>query len=71
LPLALVVAHRWVQAIDAITVIHLTICNNNENNFLSTRKYSARLTHLKLKQSDTKDYARLSFSGLADLFANE
>jgi hypothetical protein len=49
LPLVLVVAHRRVQAVDAITVVHLTICNNNENNALSTRKYSARLTHLKPK----------------------
>jgi hypothetical protein len=49
LPLVLVVAHRRVQAVDAITVVHLTICNNNENNALSMRKYSARLTCLKPK----------------------
>jgi hypothetical protein len=49
MPLVLVVAHRRVQAVDAITVVHLTICNNNENNALSTRRYSARLTYLKLK----------------------
>jgi hypothetical protein len=71
LSLVLVVAHRRVQAVDAITVVHLTICNNNGNNALSTRKYSARLTRLKLKQSDTKEYARLSFSELADSFAKE
>jgi hypothetical protein len=49
LSLVLVVAHRRVQAVNAITVVHLTICNNNGNNALSTRKYSARLTRLKLK----------------------
>jgi hypothetical protein len=49
LPLVLVVAHRRVQAIDVITVVHLTIYNNNGNNALSTRKYSARLIHLKPK----------------------
>jgi hypothetical protein len=49
MPLVLVVAHRRVQAVDAISIIHLTICNNNRNNALSTRKYSARLTCLKLK----------------------
>jgi hypothetical protein len=49
LPLVLVVAHRRIQAVDAIPVIHLTICNNNGNNTLSTRKYSVRLTRLKLK----------------------
>jgi hypothetical protein len=69
LPLVLIVAHHRVQAVDAITVIHLTICNNNGNNALSMRKYSARLTCRKLKSSDTKEYARLSFSGLADSFA--
>jgi hypothetical protein len=71
MPLVLVVAHRRVQAVDTITVIHLTICNNNGNNALSTRKYSARLTCLKLKSSDTKEYAMLSFRRLADLFAKE
>jgi hypothetical protein len=49
MPLVLVVAHRRIQAVDAITVVHLIICNNNGNNALSMRKYSARLTHLKLK----------------------
>jgi hypothetical protein len=49
MPLVLVVAHRRVQAVDAITVVYLTICNNNRNNALSTRKYSARLTRLKQK----------------------
>jgi hypothetical protein len=47
--LVLVVAHCRVQAVDAIIIVHLTICNNNENNALSMRKYSARLTRLKLK----------------------
>jgi hypothetical protein len=69
LPLVLVVTHRWIQAVDAIAVVHLTIYNINGNNTLSTRKYSARLTRLKPKQSDTKEYARLSFSGLANSFA--
>jgi hypothetical protein len=49
MPLVLVVAHRRVHAVDAIIVVHLTICNNNKNNVLSTRKYSARLTCLKPK----------------------
>jgi hypothetical protein len=48
MPLVLVVAHRKVQTVDAITVVHLTIRNNNENNALSTRRYSARLTRLKV-----------------------
>jgi hypothetical protein len=48
MPLVLVVAHRMIQAVDAITVVHLTICNNNGNNALSMRKYTARLTLLKL-----------------------
>jgi hypothetical protein len=50
MPLVLVVAHRKVQIVDAITVIHLTICNNNGNNTLSMRKYSSRLTRLKLNK---------------------
>jgi hypothetical protein len=49
MPLVLVVAHHRVQAVDAIAVVHLTICNSNGNNVLSMRRYSARLTHLKLK----------------------
>jgi hypothetical protein len=49
MPLVLVVAHRRVQAVDAISVVHLTIYNNNRNNALSTRKYSVRLTRLELK----------------------
>jgi hypothetical protein len=49
LPLVLVVAHRRVQTVNAITIVHLTICNNNGNNALSTRKYSARLTRLNQK----------------------
>jgi hypothetical protein len=49
LSLVLVVAHCRVQAVDVITVVHLTICNNNGINALSTRKYSARLTRLKPK----------------------
>jgi hypothetical protein len=35
MPLVLVVVHRRVQAVDAITVVHLTIYNNNGNNALS------------------------------------
>jgi hypothetical protein len=49
MPLVLVVAHRRIQTVDAISIVHLTIYNNNGNNALSTRKYSAILTHLKLK----------------------
>jgi hypothetical protein len=59
LPLVLVVAHHWVQTVDAIPIIHLTICNNNGNNALSTRRYSARLSHYKLEINDTKEHARL------------
>jgi hypothetical protein len=68
LPLVLVVTHRRIQTVDAIAVVHLTICNNNGNNALSTRRYSARLTRLKPKISDTKEHARLSLVGLADSF---
>jgi hypothetical protein len=59
LPLVLVVAHHRVQTVDAITIIHLTIYNNNGNNALSTRRYSARLTHHKPEINDIKEYARL------------
>jgi secreted Zn-dependent insulinase-like peptidase len=69
LPLVLVVTHRRIQAVNAIAVVHLTIYNNNGNNALSTRRYSARLTHLKLEISDTKKHARLSLVGLADSVA--
>jgi hypothetical protein len=69
LPLVLVVAHRRIQAVNAIAVIHLTICNYNGKNALSTRKYSARLTRLKLEISDIKWHVRLFLVGLADSFA--
>jgi hypothetical protein len=69
LPLVLVVAHRWIQVVNAIAVVHLTICNNNVNNVMSTRRYSARLTRLKPKISDTKEHARLSLVGLANSVA--
>jgi hypothetical protein len=59
LPLVLVVAHHWIQAVNVVAIVHLTICNNNGNNALSTRRYSARLTYLKLKINGTKKYARL------------
>jgi hypothetical protein len=59
LPLVLVIAHRQVQTVDAIPIVHLTICNNNGNNALSIRRYSARLTRQKLEINDTKEYARL------------
>ena len=62
MPLVLVVAHSWVETVDAVTIVHLTIYNNNGNKALSMRMYSARLTRLKQKISDTKEYARLSFS---------
>jgi hypothetical protein len=67
--MVLVVVHRWINTVDAVTIVHLTIYNNNGNKALSTRIYSAKLIHLKLKYCDTKEYARLSFSGLADSFA--
>jgi hypothetical protein len=69
MPLVLVVAHRWIQAVNAVAVVHLNICNNNGNNALSTRRYSTRLTHLKPKISDTKEHARLSLVGLANSVA--
>jgi hypothetical protein len=69
LPLVLVVAHLRIQAINAKVIVHLTIYNNNGNNALSTRRYSARLTRLKPEISDTKEHARLSLVGLADSFA--
>jgi hypothetical protein len=68
-PLVLIVAHRRIQTTEAISIVHLAIYNNNENKALSTSRYSARLTHLKWKESDTKVDARLSLSGLADSFA--
>jgi hypothetical protein len=58
LPMVLVVAHHWIQTVDAATIVHLTICNNNGNNALSTRRYSARLTRHKPEIKDTKEYAR-------------
>jgi hypothetical protein len=64
--MVLVVAHRWIQTVNEIAKVHLTICNNNGNNALSTRRYSARLTRLKPELSDTKEHARLSLVGLAD-----
>jgi hypothetical protein len=68
LPLVLVVPYRRIQVVNAIAVVHLTICNNNRNNALSTGRYSARLTRLKPKISDTKEHVRLSLVGLAGLF---
>jgi hypothetical protein len=67
LPLVLVVSHRRIQAVNAIAVVHLTICNNNGNNALSTRRYSARLTRLKPEISDTKEHAGLSLVGVSGL----
>jgi hypothetical protein len=49
MPLVLIVAHRRIQAVDAISIIHLPIYSNNGNNALSMRRYSAKLTRLKLK----------------------
>jgi hypothetical protein len=69
LPLVLVVAHHRIQAVNAIVVVYLTIYNNNGNNALSIRRYSARLTHLKPEISDTKGHARLSLVGLTDSVA--
>ena len=50
--------HGGIEAILAIAVIDGTICNNG-NETLSTRRYSARLTHHKPEINDSKDYARL------------
>jgi hypothetical protein len=47
--MVLIVTHSLVETVDAISIVHLAIYNNNENKALSTRKYSARLTRLKLK----------------------
>jgi hypothetical protein len=47
--MVLVVAHREIQTVDAIYIVHLAICNNNGNKALSTRMYLARLTRLKQK----------------------
>jgi hypothetical protein len=66
LPLVLVVTHRRIQTVDAIPIVHQTICNNNGNNALSTRRYLARLTRRKPEISDTKELARLSLVGLAN-----
>jgi hypothetical protein len=49
MPLVLIVAHRGIQTVDAISIVHLVICNNNGNKTLSMRMYSARLTRLKRK----------------------
>jgi hypothetical protein len=64
LSLVLVVTHRRVQTVDVILVVHLTIYNNNGNNALSTRRYSARLIRHKPEINDIKEYARLLYSGL-------
>jgi len=69
--LVLVVAHSWVEIVDAVTIVHLTICKNNGNKALSTRIYSARLIRHKQKISDTKEYAMLSFGGLAILICEK
>jgi hypothetical protein len=47
--LILIIAHRGIQIVDAISIVHLTIYNNNGNKALNTRMYSARFTRLKLK----------------------
>ena len=69
--MVLVVAHRWVETVDVVTIVHLTIYNNNGNKALSMRMYSARLTRLKQKISDTKEYVRLSLGGLARLICEK
>jgi hypothetical protein len=56
--MVLVVTHPRIQIVDAITIVHLAICNNNGNNALSTRRYSARLTRHKPEIEDTKEYAK-------------
>jgi hypothetical protein len=49
IPLALIIVHYGIQTVDAIFIVHLAICNNNENKALRMRMYSARLTCLKRK----------------------
>jgi hypothetical protein len=49
MPLVLIIAHCGIQTVDAISIVHLAIYNNNGNKALSIRMYSARLTHLKWK----------------------
>jgi hypothetical protein len=48
MPLVLIITHRRIQVVDIVAIVHLPICNKWEQT-LSTRRYSARLTHLKLK----------------------
>jgi hypothetical protein len=67
--MVLVVAHRRIQTVRAVPVVHLTICNNNGNNALSTRMYSARLTRHKPEIKDTKEHARLYTVDWLDSFA--
>jgi hypothetical protein len=43
MPLVLVVVHRWVETVDAVTIVHLIIYNNNGNKALSMRIYLASL----------------------------
>ena len=50
--------HGGIEAVLAIAMINCAICNNG-NKTLSMRRYSARLTIINQKQSDSKDYARL------------
>ena len=50
--------HSGIEVVLVIAMINCTICNN-ENKTLSTRRYSARLTHHKLEINDSKDDARL------------
>jgi hypothetical protein len=47
--MVLIVVHSRVETVDAISIVYLVICNNNGNKALSTRRYLARLTHLKIK----------------------
>jgi hypothetical protein len=34
-PLVLIVTHHRIQTVDAISIVHLAICNNNGNKDLS------------------------------------
>jgi hypothetical protein len=49
MPLVLIIAHRGIQTVDAIFIVHLAIYNNNGKKALSMRMYSARLIRLKRK----------------------
>jgi hypothetical protein len=48
MPLVLVITHRKIQVVDTTAIVHLPICNK-WGQTLSTRKYLARHSRIKLK----------------------